>query len=122
MKLPRSSRDSGDEALRKRDPAGVGVFFMLDEGKPEERALMDIAVLYPDAAIATDRFPLFLNGRVIAEDVWPLPKARTRILAESAALPEFLADTSASASSFHFRRQFANRLCCPLNCWRIQHQ
>jgi hypothetical protein len=62
------------EELRKRDPAGIGIFFWLDENKSDDRAILDSAVLYPDAVIATDRFPFFLNGRILREDVWPLPK------------------------------------------------
>ncbi len=64
------------EELRKSDPAGLGVFFSLDKNKPGDREILDLAVLAPETAIATDRLPFFLNGKLVHEDVWPLPEGR----------------------------------------------
>jgi N-acyl-D-glutamate deacylase len=38
-----------------------------------DQELLDEAVLYPGGAIASDSVPWTLNGKIIREDIWPLP-------------------------------------------------
>jgi hypothetical protein len=40
--------------LRKDDPKGLVLVHFLDETRPEDRKLIDRAILHPDAAIASD--------------------------------------------------------------------
>ena len=60
---------------RRENPAGTAVIFFLDEEKEEQRAVLDLAVLYPDAAIASDTiWWVRRNGKPVVEPVWPLPE------------------------------------------------
>src|SRR5207249_3189493 len=46
----------------------------LDEDSAKERAILDMAVLYADAAIASDTiWWVRSNGKPVVEPVWPLP-------------------------------------------------
>jgi hypothetical protein len=59
---------------RRQDPAATVVIFFLDEEKPEQRSILDMAVLYPDAAIASDTiWWVGANKKPVFEPLWPLP-------------------------------------------------
>jgi len=47
----------------------------LDETRPEDRKLIDRAILHPDAVIASDAVGWQIEGKTITDDVWPLPEA-----------------------------------------------
>jgi N-acyl-D-glutamate deacylase len=52
----------------------IVVHFMRPETKPEDQAFLDEAVLMPGGAIASDTMPWTVNGKIITDDVWPLPQ------------------------------------------------
>jgi N-acyl-D-glutamate deacylase len=59
---------------RKKDPTGPAVIFFLDEEDAKQRAILDMAVLYADAAIASDTlWWVRSDGKPVSEPVWPLP-------------------------------------------------
>jgi hypothetical protein len=60
--------------LRRDDPNATVVIHFLDESRPEDRKLIDRAVLHPDAAVASDAIAWQLGGNTITDDVWPLPE------------------------------------------------
>lgn len=59
---------------RAKDPSGTAVIFFLDEENRDERAILDISVLFPDAAIASDAIWWVADGKPVVEAVWPLPE------------------------------------------------
>ena len=64
------------EELQKSSPGEAIVFHYLDdENSEEDRRLLDLAVLYPGGAIASDGMPwITADGKIVEGDVWPLPK------------------------------------------------
>jgi len=76
--VPAQKRIESREELieaRKRDPSGPAVVSFLDEDNANQRAALDMAVLYPDAAIASDTiWWVRANGKPVVEPVWPLPE------------------------------------------------
>ena len=61
------------DELRALDPAGVVMTLSYDEDDPIEMAMMDRAILLPEAAFASDSIPLVMPGGAAAPDVWPPP-------------------------------------------------
>jgi hypothetical protein len=61
--------------LRRDDPRGLVLVRFLDEDNPRERRLIDQVILHRDAAVASDAGNWEIEGKVITEDVWPLPAA-----------------------------------------------
>ena len=59
----RASKRAGD----------ICVVHYLEEENPEDRAVLDEAVLFKDAAIATDAMPYQVGNDKITDDTWPLP-------------------------------------------------
>ncbi len=61
--------------VQKDDPGQAIVWhFLSPETDPEHQRLLDISVLYPGGAIASDAMPWELPGHALVEgDVWPLP-------------------------------------------------
>lgn len=59
--------------IRKDDPAGFAIGYLLDEKKPEDIALLDQAVVHPNAAIASDSTYWQVGSDVLMGDEWPLP-------------------------------------------------
>ena len=59
--------------VRQNTPGDVAVIHYLDEDDPEDRAVLDEAVLFPDAAIATDAMPYQVGDKKVMDDTWPLP-------------------------------------------------
>lgn len=51
----------------------ICVVHYLDEEDPADRAVLDEAVLFPDAAIATDAMPYQEGPKKITDATWPLP-------------------------------------------------
>ncbi len=68
---------SREELLKEQseDPTTLVLWHFLDtEGNEAHRGLLDISVLYPGGAIASDAMPWSLpNGGVYTGDAWPLP-------------------------------------------------
>src|SRR5690242_3647217 len=62
-------------AAQKEEPSTLVLWHVLDtENNPHHRDLLDMAVLYPGGAIASDAMPWTLsNGKPYTGDAWPLP-------------------------------------------------
>ena len=63
------------EQLQKSEPGAVIVFqFLRDQTDTKDRDLLDLAVLYPGGAIASDGMPwMDAKGTILEGDIWPLP-------------------------------------------------
>ncbi len=72
---------SREEVLKGQaeEPSTLVLWHFLDtEGNEHHRALLDISVLYPGGAIASDAMPWSLSdGSVYTGDAWPLPDDAT---------------------------------------------
>ena len=66
-------------AAQKEEPSTLVLWHVLDiENNPHHRDLLDMAVLYPGGAIASDAMPWTLsNGKPYTGDAWPLPDDAT---------------------------------------------
>lgn len=60
------------EQLRASDPGGLVLTLGFDESDPTEAALLDRALLIPEAAFASDAMPITHPGA--GSDQWPLPE------------------------------------------------
>ena len=63
------------EEMQATEPGDLIVFRFLDvDNNPDDQELLDLAVLYPDGAIASDGMPWSdAKGNFIEGDIWPLP-------------------------------------------------
>jgi N-acyl-D-glutamate deacylase len=62
------------DRLQRDAPDTIVIAHMTRPGIiPGDQELLDEAVLYPGGAIASDSVPWTLNGKIIQENVWPLP-------------------------------------------------
>lgn len=68
----RLSEDEFERLQREAPDTGV-VVHMLDTEVPEDRAMLDRAVLFPGGVIATDGGVWAVDGEVLPQDTWPLP-------------------------------------------------
>jgi hypothetical protein len=59
--------------LRKQDPGGKVLVYFFDETDPKDKKLIDMVLLHPDAAVASDSMLWEIEGKVLTADVWPLP-------------------------------------------------
>lgn len=69
-------RDEDELRRVQREEPGQPIVwhFLSPETDPEDQRLLDLSVLYPGGAIASDAMPWELPGHVLLEgDVWPLP-------------------------------------------------
>jgi N-acyl-D-glutamate deacylase len=66
-------------AAQAEEPSTLVLWHILDtENNPHHRDLLDISVLYPGGAIASDAMPWTLSdGSPYTGDAWPLPKDAT---------------------------------------------
>ena len=66
-------------AAQAEEPSTLVLWHVLDiENNPHHRDLLDISVLYPGGAIASDAMPWTLtDGSVYTGDAWPLPEDAT---------------------------------------------
>ena len=66
-------------AAQAEEPSTLVLWHILDtENNPHHRDLLDISVLYPGGAIASDAMPWTLSdGSAYTGDAWPLPKDAT---------------------------------------------
>jgi N-acyl-D-aspartate/D-glutamate deacylase len=64
---------------QREEPSTLVLWHILDtENNPHHRDLLDISVLYPNGAIASDAMPWTLSdGKPYTGDAWPLPKDAT---------------------------------------------
>jgi len=63
------------DELQKSAPGTIIVFHFLEpEQTPSDQTLLDVSLLYPGSAIASDAMPwLDAKGNLVEGDVWPLP-------------------------------------------------
>lgn len=59
--------------VRAADPGALTVLHFLDEDDPADRAHLDRALLFEDAAVASDAMPLTWTGEKPDPLTWPLP-------------------------------------------------
>ncbi|MGR5268783.1 amidohydrolase family protein [Vibrio astriarenae] len=61
--------------LQNAQPGAPIIFhFLREEESQSDQELLDLAVMYPGGAIASDGMPWFrMDGSIIEEDIWPLP-------------------------------------------------
>jgi N-acyl-D-glutamate deacylase len=66
-------------AAREAEPSTLVLWHVLDtETNPHHRDMLDLSVLYPGGAIASDAMPWSLpDGSVYTGDAWPLPEEAT---------------------------------------------
>ena len=66
-------------AAQAEEPSTLVLWHILDtENNPHHRTLLDLSVLFPGGAIASDAMPWSLpDGSVYADDAWPLPDDAT---------------------------------------------
>lgn len=63
------------DELQASDPGAVVVMhFLRPDDSEEDRRLLDLSVLYPGAAIASDAMPWAVGSSLVEGDVWPLPE------------------------------------------------
>ena len=64
------------DELQKSAPGSAIVFhFLQEDTDPEDMKLLDLAVLYPGGAIASDAMPwMDATGNILVGDAWPLPE------------------------------------------------
>jgi Amidohydrolase family len=61
------------QELRSRHPATDVIVTFLDEADPADRAALLETLLLPGAAIASDSFTPYVDGRPVTDDSWPPP-------------------------------------------------
>lgn len=69
-------RDEAELRQVQKDQPGQAIIwhFLSPETSPEDQRLLDLSVLYPGGAIASDAMPWERPGHVVVDgDVWPLP-------------------------------------------------
>jgi cytosine/adenosine deaminase-related metal-dependent hydrolase len=75
--LLRTGERIADEArlreVRATDPGAACVFEFLDESEPVDRALLQRALAFPDAIVASDAMPLLWPDGTTDRREWPLP-------------------------------------------------
>jgi hypothetical protein len=66
-------------AAQAEDPSQLVLWHVLDtENNDRHRELLDMAVLYPGGAIASDAMPWSMpDGSIYTGDAWPLPEEAT---------------------------------------------
>lgn len=61
-------------AAQDKDPGALILWHFLDvDVSPRHRDLLDVSVLFPGGAIASDAMPWMLDGVAYGGDAWPLP-------------------------------------------------
>ncbi|WP_083462337.1 amidohydrolase family protein [Kitasatospora griseola] len=64
-----------DELQKNAPGTVVNMHFLHPDDKPEDAELLDLSVLFPGAAIASDAMPwVNKDGTLVEGDVWPLPE------------------------------------------------
>lgn len=84
-----------DAELRKMQKDSPGEIIVWHYYRlPRDQHLLDLAVLYPGGIIASDAMPWIdkTNGKIIAADVWPLPKEAFAHPRTAATYVKFLID------------------------------
>ncbi len=66
-------------AAQAEDPSQLVLWHVLDtENNPRHRDMLDLSVLYPGGAIASDAMPWTMpDGSIYTGDAWPLPEEAT---------------------------------------------
>lgn len=80
------------EQARQTDPSALVLWHYLDtENDPRHRALLDVSVLYPGGAIASDAMPWSqADGAIYEGDEWPLGNDKTAHPRSSGTFTRFL--------------------------------
>ena len=89
----RRLRDKADlNEQQAKDPGSLVLLHFLDVAvNPRHRELLDVSVLYPGGAIASDAMPWMLsNGTTYVGDAWPLPADATSHPRSSGTFSKFL--------------------------------
>ena len=75
----RLDADGSRDHAQAEDPSQLVLWHVLDtEHNERHRELLDMAVLYPDGAIASDAMPWSMpDGSTYTGDAWPLPEEAT---------------------------------------------
>lgn len=61
-------------AAQDKDPGALILWHFLDvDVSPRQRDLLDVSVLFPGGAIASDAMPWMIDGANYTGDAWPLP-------------------------------------------------
>src|SRR5690349_11764895 len=81
-------------AAQAEEPSTLVLWHILDtENNPHHRDLLDISVLYPGGAIASDAMPWTLSdGRAYTGDAWPLPDDATSHPPSAGCFTRFIRD------------------------------
>jgi hypothetical protein len=61
--------------LRATDPGGLAIIRQLDEGNPDDQAVLLRYLTFPGSVIASDAMPLTWTGPAPEPAAWPLPPA-----------------------------------------------
>lgn len=62
-------------AAQEKDPGSLVLWHFLDvDVTPRHRDLLDVSVLFPGGAIASDAIAWMLDGAIYTGDTWPLPE------------------------------------------------
>jgi cytosine/adenosine deaminase-related metal-dependent hydrolase len=75
--LPSGERIANEARLREvraTEPGTLCIIEFLDETNPADRGLLERALAYPDAIVASDAMPVLLPGGGIETREWPLPE------------------------------------------------
>lgn len=91
----RAVRDEGElRQIQKEDPGQPIVFhFLSPDTDPEDQRLLDMSVLYPGGAIASDSMPWEVPGQGIVDgDVWPMPAEAVAHPRSAATFARFFAE------------------------------
>jgi hypothetical protein len=111
MYLKTGERVSSNERLaeiQRTDPSGTAVIHYLDENVPEQMALIDDAMLFKDTVFASDAMPFQIGGKIVSEEVWPIPEAAYSHPRSAAtftlALARYVRDTGKISLNEMFRR------------------
>ena len=59
--------------VRATDPGMACIVEFLDESVPADRALLERAMLFPDAIVASDAMPVYFPDGTMESRTWPLP-------------------------------------------------
>lgn len=69
----RYMKDQADlDHARQTDPGGTSILHFLDEGKPDDLAILDQSIVDPQAIIASDSMPLQIGPTELLADNWPI--------------------------------------------------
>ncbi|WP_374593632.1 amidohydrolase family protein [Sphingosinicella sp.] len=61
--------------LQSTDPGAIIVYkYLRPDNSADDQRMLDLAVLYPGGAVASDAMPWMVDGRIVSGDIWPMPE------------------------------------------------